>query len=527
MMPENHRAHRVKNSVFSAFCGRMVMESYDMPLLLGLDIGTTNIKAVVYDSASGQIVSHAAQPTPTTHPRPDWTEFDAEAVWHVTCACIGQAVASLPAPQRIEAVAVASMGEAGVPLDAKGHPLYPIIAWHDPRSEQQAQWLRSALGAEAIHRITGQQLKPTFGIAKILWLKDNVPSVFERMALWLSVEDYILWRLTGVAATDFTIAARTMLFDQQQTTWSADLLALCGLAAERLPRPVFSGTVVGMVTPQAAQETGLQQGVWVATGGHDHLCGALAAGAIVPGQVLDSSGTAQGIVLPVERFHGGGAALTAGFSCYRHVVRGRFVIMGGLTSAGGALHWLVSLMGGKDAHDSLFREAEQAGPGAHGVFCLPYLLAGGTPYGDGYPLGAFIGLTLAHTRGDLLRALIEGQAYALRQNLERMAQVAPVADGHMLAIGGGNREPLLLQTKADVCQRPVHVPAIPEAVAVGAALLAGVAVGVFADEAQGAASVSCSMQRYEPDPRRAAVYDAWYRDVYAGLYPSLQQVRGD
>jgi xylulokinase len=348
----------------------------------------------------------------------------------------------------------------------------------------------------------------------------------ERLALWLSMEDYILWQLSGAAATDYTMASRTMLFDQASGDWSPTMLAVCGISADLLPRPWPSGTAVGAVSHEAARLTGLTTGTPVATGGHDHLCGALAVGAVETGRFLDSSGTAQSMLMPIDRFHGGGDVFRAGFSCYRHVLRGRYLIQGGLNTAGGALEWVVKLTGGDVAsYDDVFHEAEESGAGARGIFCLPHFRGSTTPVNDAEARAAFIGLHLSHGRGDMLRAVIEGLAYYLRSNLERMAQVGPAAPGHMLAIGGANRQPLVLQVKADVCNRPVLAPAVPEAVAVGAALLAGRAIGVFSDDAQAAASVRCDVARYEPDAARARVYETWYNGVYARMYPVLRELR--
>lgn len=499
-----------------------------MDFLLGLDIGTSSLKAVAYDPVGGRVVAQAAEPTPQTHSRAECTEYDPALIWQLICRCTRRVVAALPAGAHVAGVAAASMGEAGVPLDRAGDPLYPIIAWHDPRSEPQAQLLRREVGGEQIHRITGQQVRHVFAAAKLLWLRQNAPDVIRRLALWLSMEDYALWRLSGVAATDYSIASRTMLFDQTTGDWSPTMLGICGIAAEALPRPHPSATVIGHVTAEAAQQTGLAEGTPVVTGGHDHLCGALAAGAVETGRFLDSSGTAQSMLMPIERFHGGGDVCRAGFSCYRHVLRGRYMIQGGLNTAGAALEWVVRLAGGDAAHyDDMFREAEASGPGARGIFCLPHFRGSTTPINDAASRAAFIGLHLSHTRGDMLRAVIEGLAYYLRSNLERMAQVGPAAPGYMLAIGGANRHPLVLQVKADICNRPVVTPTVPEAVAVGAALLAGLAVGVFSDEAQAAAGVHCHAVRYEPDAQRAALYETWYNGTYIRLYDAMKHLQED
>lgn len=499
-----------------------------MNVLLGLDVGTSSLKAVAYDPVGGRVVAQAAEPTPQAHPRPERTEYDGALVWRGLSLCMRRVTEALPTSARVVAVAAASMGEAGLPLDAAGDPLHPIIAWHDPRSEPQAEFLRREIGSEALHRITGQQVRHVFAACKLLWLREHAPAVMERLALWLSMEDYALWRLSGVAATDYSMASRTMLFDQATAAWSDTMLSICGISADALPRPHPGATVIGHVTAPAAAQTGLAEGTPVVTGGHDHLCGALAAGAVETGRFLDSSGTAQSMLMPVECFHGGGGVFRAGFSCYRHVLRGRYMIQGGLNTAGAALEWVVRLgatPASPDEYEALMRAAEESGAGARGVFCLPYFRGSTSPTNDAAARAAFIGLHLSHTRGDMLRAVIEGLAYYLRSNLERMAQVGPAAPGYMLAIGGANRHPLVLQVKADVCNRPVVAPAVPEAVAVGAALLAGLGAGIFRDEAQAAASVRYAAVRYEPDAERAGKYGTWYNEVYMNACEMDQKVR--
>ena len=210
-----------------------------MSLLLGLDVGTSSLKAVLYDPSSGRITAQAAAPTPVSHPRPDWTEYDPIALWQGMSACIRQVVATLSPGQSVAGVAAASMGEAGVPLGKDGEPLYPIMAWFDPRSVAQAERLRREIGAEAIHRVTGQQVREVFTSPKLLWLQEHAPDVLKRAALWLSMEDYMLWRLSGVAATDYSVASRTMLFDQQRAEWWPEMLAFCGLDAVFCPMPIL------------------------------------------------------------------------------------------------------------------------------------------------------------------------------------------------------------------------------------------------------------------------------------------------
>jgi xylulokinase len=499
-----------------------------MTLLLGLDIGTTTIKAAAYDPQAGEVTALAARPTPVRHPEPDASEHDPEALWQTAAACLREVAGRVGG--HIAGLAVSSFAEAGLPLARDGRPLYPVIAWYDRRPEAQAAWWEQHLPAAELHAITGQRVSPSFGANKWLWIREHAPEAAERMAVWLSVPDYVLWRLTGEQATDYTIASRTLLFDQRALAWSDTMLRLAGLTARQLPQPLPSGTCVGTVGREAAAATGLAPGTPCALGGHDHLCAALAAEVCDPGEVVDSSGTAQAVLSVLPAFRTSPRMAEAGYACYAHVVPGRYVLKAGLKLAGGALEWLARQLAGPGvAPDALpYAELEAlARPGVGrraGPLWLPHWLGSGTPEGDRYSQAALAGLRAEHDSGDLFRGLLESLAFWLRHNLEEVQELSGQPFSQVTLLGGTTRLRLLTELKAAAVGLPMAVPTLPEASATGAALLAGLAVGAFADAREAAGSVRSGREVVRPDPALAAWYDRLYEEAYRPLYPALSGI---
>jgi xylulokinase len=493
--------------------------------LVGIDLGTSAVKALAFDYDTGRVAAIASEPLPSYRPRRDWVKHDPAILWQTVATCLHRLWDAIAA-ESVAGVAVASMGEAGVLLDGNDRPVYPIIAWHDPRTVPQMDWLARQIAPWEVFRITGQQWRPIYSVFKLLWLRENEPAAFRTGERWLCIADYIMWRLAGVHVTDRTVGSRTMLLDQARGRWSASLLDIAQLDGNLLPEVVLSGTRVGHVTPDAAQETGLRAGTPVCTGGHDHLCGAFAAGILGPGQILDSSGTAQSVLTLTPEWHPTRTLFDSGLTYYRYVLDGLFILQGGLTMAGGMLRWLGDLLAATEEADyqALLEAAAAAPAGANGVTCLPYLRGKPAPTVDSGARGAVLGLTATTTRGDVARATLEGLAYHLRELVEAFDALLGTRADEITAIGGTNQPGLLPQIKADVTGRAVRVPSVPEAVALGAALLAGLGVGVFATAQEAAARSPRRAQTHLPDAALAELYAAGY-DCYRALYRQLRIAR--
>jgi xylulokinase len=491
--------------------------------LVGIDVGTTNTKTVIFDVETGHICAVGSRRTIACHPVPEWSEFDAEDLWGTVLQSIQAAVQHCDRPERIQAISVASMGESAFPVDADGNVLHPAIAWYDRRTVAEAQWWENIAGRERIFTITGHIPRPTYGVNKLLWLRNHVPQVFERIRHWLSIEDFVLWKLSGSFATDYSIASRTMLFDQRTLTWSEPLIQQAGLPVAWFSPAFPSGTAIGTVSKEVAEQTGLPQQAIVSTGGHDHLCGALAAGVTHPGHLLESIGTASVIMAVSDTFRPSTDLLAAGFNSYAYVIQNTYATLGALNFAGGALEWIVTLLYGQgkqgtvspEVYAQVLHEAAEIPPGSRGAIVLPSFLGSGTPYAQSSAHGAILGLTPSHNRPELVRAFMEGLAFWLRDNMEMLCNlgIAPPR-AEITVIGGTTQATPLLQIKAEVTGCPIKVPQIAEAAATGAALLAGIGAKIFHSGEEAASSVLHTVQIYEPDAQAVEIYNTIYAQTY-------------
>lgn len=491
------------------------------PLLVGIDVGTTTIKAVIYQP-DGRAVARASAPTPTHFPRPGWAYHEPDELWNTVVAVLRQARSALNEPRRIEAVAVTGVGEAGVPLDAHGEPTDHAIAWFDRRTQVQADWLARHIGKDRLFASSGLSLQPIFGLCKLLWFKEHRPDAFTRTVRWLHISDYIAFRLGGGQATDYSLASRTLALDLRRRAWNTDLVQAAGLPPEILPPLVESGTAIGQITRAVAQETGLPAGATVAAGGHDHVCGAFAGGSVDPGTLLNSVGTAEAMFLPLTSPIMNPQLGAQGYSQGAHVIPHRYYVIAGQYTSGASIEWLRAILG--ESYASLVADAAATPPGSFGVVFLPHLRLANPPHDDPQSRGAFIGLTTDATRGAMVRAVFEGLAYESRLSLEPLLEYAGVSPETISVIGGGTRNPLLLGIKAAVLNRRLTVAAIEEATTLGAALLGGIGAGVYADAADALRTRECTQTPVSPNPADVPFYDRCYREVYCRLYATLREL---
>lgn len=494
-----------------------------MALLLGLDIGTTSIKSVLLDSEQGRIIRSASRATPTLHPRSGWSEHDPQELWLAAAACLREVAAGQP----VTALGISSMAEAGVLLDEQDRPIGPIIAWYDRRSEPQAAWIEQQISADELYSITGQRVSPSFGVTKLLWLRDHNPEAVVRGRWWLPVPAYLVFRLCGARAVDYTIAARTLMLDQNQLQWSTRLCEVFGLPETLFP-PAFPGdTVVGRLTPPAAEETGLPAETQVVLGGHDHLCSTLAAGAFAPGAMTDSTGSANALLLLLHHFQASPVQGQRGYACYHYILPGRYAFKGGLKAAGSAVEWLARQLSPEHRQPDYARLQSAAalsiGKKA-GPLWMPHLIGSGTPEGDRFSRAALIGAQFEHEPADLFRGLLESLAFWTRHNLEEMQALTGEPVESITLTGGVTRLWLLSQLKADVLRRPVRIPQVPESAAAGAALLAGLGTRVFSEAAEASGSLRYDCALFSPDDQRADWYDRMYNEVYRKLYSALKPI---
>ena len=505
-----------------------------MDYLLGIDLGSTSLKAVVYD-LDGNVVARGSQPTEKFHPHaehPEWTVWQPDQIWGGTAAAVREAVSGLRDPRDVRAVAVTGMGMDGLPVDEDGRWLYPFISWHDPRTVPQFEWWQQHIGADKQFSIGGNPLWPINSALRILWVAENEPEIIARTHKWLLIEDFVNFMLCGRQATDYSMASCTLLFDQRRRDWSEELLRLSGIERRLLCDVYPSGTPLGDVSREAAAATGLPAGTPVILGGHDHLCGALPVGAIEPGVVLDVTGTWESVITPTRDAVLVPELRTSGMTVQSHVARGLYAVWGS-NVAGEMLEWYRREYGrdaagrseqeGGHDWDHLMALAAAAPAGSRGAMFLPHMSAASCPIVDGRSLGAFVGLSNRTTRGDMLRAMIEGLSYQFLEVVRAMEAALGTPAERFIAVGGATRNTLWMQNKADVLGRPLEVPAVDEATPLGAAILAGIGVGLYRDEQEAYRRVYRPGKVYCPDPSLSARYAQWF-PLYRQLYPALKDL---
>ena len=493
--------------------------------LIGVDIGTTNIKAVAF-ALDGAALVKVSTPTITHHPQPDWAQFEADEIWGAISQALRELCQQLPTDRTPAAIAFTSMAESAFPLDRDGIPTYPALAWFDRRTEPQTTWWREAIGPEETARITGLAIKPLFGITKLMWIRENAPDAFARTARWLNMSDYGLYRLCGVQATDYSLASRTMVFDLAQRQWSQTLLDKVGISADLFAEPVPSGIQLGTVHAAAAIETGLPLGLPVVSGGHDHVCGALALGITDPGDIYDSMGTAESLFIATEEPLLIPALTAKGAGQGLHVAPGRGYAMGGIYFSGGCIDWVrrVLLQSGDQSFDQLVAQASDVPPGSNGTFFLPHLRMANPPIIDTQSRGAFVGLSSDATASHLARAVLEGVAYEYHRAYEALVDSFQLTPQRMIASGGGTRNRLLLEIKAALLGSPLQIAAMDEATCLGAAMLAGIGANIYNSFDDAAEQVTVPLETVSPDPALQEFYSTRYHDVYLHLYDALRDI---
>ena len=495
----------------------------DDRLIVGVDAGTTRIRALVF-TPDGRVVAEGSRPTEVERPRPGWAEHDAEALWLAACGALSDATAKTARPARIRGVAVASVGEAFVALDRDGRPTCPVIAWYDERPIAQLARLATEIGKAQLYALTGLSADPTFSLCKLLWLKENAPEALARTRLWLNVAHYLAWRLCGVPTADLSLASRSLALDLHARRWAEDLIRALGLSPAIFAEIRPCGQRLGTVTAEAAAATGLSTECVVGIAGHDHLMGALATGSLAPGVLLNSMGSAEGLTLALEASTTEPEIGRRGYSQgVVEVERPVPYVFGGFPTSGASVEWFRALFGRAVAHAQLIAEAEEVPPGCHGLTFVPDLRGRLSPTPDPLARGAWFGIGADVRRGALYRALLEGLAFEARQSVDALTELPGLPRIEAVrAIGGNSRNRLLLAIKAAVYDRPIAAAAMPEATALGAALLGGLAAGVFADLPSAVAGLAQRYSTTAPRTEWVERYDAHYRRVYQPAYARLR-----
>jgi len=503
--------------------------------ILGLDVGTTGCKSVIFTS-TGEIVSSAYGEYRLYHRRPEWSELNPEEVWNSIISTIRASIKNGRVdPKQIAAIGTTVLGEAFFPVDRDGRWLYWSMTTFDARAEEQTRWWEENFGADEMYRITGQPLTssmPIYTLPKIQWLRENEPELYKKTWMFLCWEDYINLKLCGKPVTDYSIATRTMMFDIRRKVWSSEILEKAEIDESLLPEVQPSSTVVGEVSREAAEETGLSEGTLVVTGGHDQACGTLGAGITETGPAMDATGTVECITVIQKELTLTEKMRLQGFAVHCYVIDGKYFMLGFNPSGGVILRWFRDNFAEKDkeeakkrgidVYDLLTSEASKAPPGSIELFLLPYFEGSGTPTFNRKARGIFLGFTLAHSKKEVVRAILEGLTYELRNNIEAIEEHGTDIT-ELRAIGGGAKSKFWLQLKADITRRRVVVPNVTEAAAMGAAILAGVGAEVYKDAEDAVKTIYKEKESFTPTAETSRIYEKYYR-LYKKLYGVFKNV---
>ncbi len=487
---------------------------------LGIDVGTTAIKALVVDE-SGSVVGEAEAAQGLSVPRPGWSEQDPADWWDGTVDAVRSACGQAEVSD-VAAIGLSGQMHSSVVLDKEDRVLRPAILWNDVRTTEQCRFITETVGVNGLVRMVGNPALEGFTAPKLLWIRDEEPDVFDRMQTVLLPKDYVRLLMTGEKVTEPSDAAGTLLFDVREGCWSEEMVDNLGLDVGMLPRVMGSAEVTGGLTKDAAEALGLRTGTPVVGGGADNAAASVGSGNVEEGLMQTSIGTSGAVVAPIETVRVDPGMRIHSFN---HAVADRWYLMGVVLSAGAALGWFRRVLAGSKgsglSYEELISEAEEVPAGADGLTFLPYLTGERTPHADSNARGVFVGLHSGHEREHLVRAVLEGVTFALRDSLELMRGLGVDAT-EAVAVGGGARSMVWRQMQADVLGVPVVTVGPSGGAPYGAAILAAVGTGEFASVEEVCQAWIRPLDRLEPRGEAGDAYELAYVR-YRKLYPRLKE----
>jgi len=494
--------------------------------LMGIDVGTTGCKAVVFDERGKQLAA-AYREYPLLSPRPGWCEIDSTEVLRLTRESVREACSKVK--DRVRALAVSSQGEAVTPIDKKGNILAHSIVSSCPRTADLVPVWEKRFGKKHLFEKTGIPVASCFTPLRLEWIKNNDPEVFRRADKFLFFEDLVYWSLGLEPTTDSSEASRAMCLDLESGEYLKEVFDSIGVEIGQLPKVLPSGSVIGEVSGKAAADWGLPAGTVAVTGGHDQPAAALGVGVIEEGQACYGIGTVECVTSVFRKPLLSERMLEYNLCCYHHTYPGRFVSLAYNFTGGSLFRWYRDVFGQAEA-----REAQQTGRDVYDlltsqipakptrIFVLPHFTSTGTPYFDNHSTGAFLGFSLDTTRGEVIRSILEGITYEIRMCVDLYAEI-----GHPLqefrCSGGGAKSKEWMQIKADIMNAEILVPEVSEAGCLGMALLAGAAIGCYSNLEEAVETTVKVTRSFSPDPNRAQVYEE-NMAIYRDLYPTVKNL---
>jgi xylulokinase len=491
--------------------------------LLGIDAGTTGCKTAVF-SEDGRLLASAYEEYDVQRPHPGWAELDAVEVWAKVKRAIG-AVAARSGPDPVKALCVSSLGEAVVPVGEERQALGPSLLNFDARGEEYLAGLRSTLNDERLYGINGNTLGNHYSLTKLKWIKEHQPELYRRAYKFLHWSSFIAFMLGADPCVDYSLANRTLLFDIDRGNWSEELLELTGLERSKLPATVPSGTVIGAVGGRLADELGLPPGAAVVAGAHDQCANAVGCGVIAEGRAVYGMGTYLCITPTFGQRRDARVMIERGLNTEHHAVPGQYVSF--IYNQGGvlvkwfrdtfaALDYRMAREAGRDIYTDLFGEMPD---GPSSVKVLPHFTPTGPPEFIADSRGLMAGLRLETTRGDILKGIVEGATFYLKEIVVSLPATGIQINDYR-AVGGGSKSDAWIQLCADIMGQPFTRPRVTEAGALGAAIIAGVGGGVFPSFEAGVEAMVKLDRTFEPRPERQKLYEGEF-ETYRRLWPLM------
>ena len=481
-------------------------------MLLGIDIGTTHSKVGFY-AHNGTVLGQGKVLNPKAHVA-GFEHYLAEELWQGLARLIKDTLE--PIKQKVDDLAISSMGESGLFLDSSGKILYPMIPWNDFRAHAQCEALVTKLAAENWFKITGLHPNPIHSIFKWVWLKEQFPEVWRHAHVWLSSAGFIRYKLSGAEHMEISQATRTMAYDVAQDCWSKEILNLANLDDHCLPELVSGSDCVGRLSPEAARLTGLVAGTPIYAGGHDHVCASLACGIISAEIGLDSMGTAEGLTFGLA----GSPKPSAfkGFGVGPHVVKHHSYLMGGLYSSGGTIAWFKELFE-LDSYETLLNLIEPV-PAGEAPFFVPHFFGAAPPFNQPDAKAAFLAVEPKHHKAHFARAVYEGIVFELRRHIEAFETLSGSPLKLLRVVGSSSHNQLWMQLRSAILGKRLELSQNPDMVTLGAALLAGIGAGIYQDAQDAILSSYQKGEVFEPDPDLQIRYEPLYQ-TYKRLVTAL------
>lgn len=490
--------------------------------LAGLDIGTTGCKLIVYAS-DGRCLYSSYCDYPVSRSAGEH-EINAEYIWHGIKTVLSDAAKKHP---DIEAIGISSFGECCVLLDQEDKPLRPAMLCTDPRGEEECRTLVDRLGAQTITDIAGVSPHSMYSLPKVMWVKKHYPETYSKTRRILLMEDYAVYMLTGTACIDYSLAIRTMAFDIGSLTWSDRIFEAAGIDKELFSEPVLSGTKAGTLRESAARELGLCAGTIVVPAGHDQFASAIGSGVFESECAVDSAGTVECITCVYDIIPDGSIMGKSGYAIVPYVVPGKYITYAFSFTGGALVAWFINNLAkaekllakeqGRTVYEILEQDMKQE---PTGILVLPHFAGAATPYLDEHSKGAIVGLTVEHTASDLYRAMMEGVAYEMHINLDRLNE-AGIYPKRLRAVGGGAASGVWMQMKADILGLPITSFGNAEAGAAGCAIMGGICAGVFQNMEAASRMLMHEKDTYYPREQQHLAYMKYY-EKYKQLYPAVR-----